>query len=343
MRFFSYRNKLRLKRLGLICAVVAGIVLLFCLGRFIYLQRFLVYTSDGVQFDYNQELSAQHLQQQPIHQEDFPLEIVDPIEGGLPTNGVDQPMKPLTGYYITTAMLQDVNAVNNALNEVETPQSLLFDVKSIYGNFYYSSSLAGTNTASADISAIDALISRLAEENQIYLIARVPAFSDSNFALANQSCGLPLSSGALWMDDNGCYWLDPQDQAVQDFLVSIAAELAELGFDEVVFDNFVMPTSSNIVYEGDRGETVAAAAQALREQLDGYAIRVSFGGASEAVAASADRVYLSTDSGADVASMVEAVASSLESPESQVVFCTASRDTRFDAYGLLRPLIEDES
>ena len=343
MRIFSYRNRQRLRKILLILAVAAGVFLLFCLGRFIYLQRFLVFTDGAAQFDYQQNLAAQDLPQETLNHEDFPIEYLDPDES-VAVSGSGQTLQALSGYYITTSMLQEMEAVTNALNDLEEPpKALLLDMKSIYGNFYYTSSLSGANTASADVAAIEALIRQYDQEGRVYLIARLPSFSDNNFALANQSCGLPLSSGALWMDSNGCYWLDPQDPAVQDYLVAIASELAELGFDEVVFDQFVMPDSQNIVYDVDRQEATAAAAQAIRTQLEGSSIRVSFGSSAAQVAASADRVYLTTDSGSQVESLVAPLQDVLADVTTQIVFCTASRDTRFDGYSLLRPLIEQIS
>ena len=41
MRIFSYRNKLLLRRILVILAVVAAVILVFCVVRFIYLQRYL--------------------------------------------------------------------------------------------------------------------------------------------------------------------------------------------------------------------------------------------------------------------------------------------------------------
>lgn len=341
MRIFSYRNKLRLRRAAAVLGIVAGVILAFCAIRFIYLQRYLVFTDSGVVFDYAQELTSQDLEQTPLNPEDFPIEYAG-LEESQAVSGEEQPLEVLTGYYITTAMLQDLDTVTAALAEADAPKAVLFDMKSIYGNFYYASSLASANTASVDIAAIEALIRQL-DSAKTYLIARVPSFSDNNFALANQSCGLPLSSGALWMDSNGCYWLDPQDPAVQDYLVAIASELLDLGFDEVVFDQFVMPDSDNIVYDGDRAEAVAASAQAIHDMLADDPIRISFGTASAGVAAAADRVYVSNDNGAAVEGIVEGFSASLSDPAAQLVFCTASRDTRFDGYSLLRPLIEDSA
>ena len=56
MRIFSYRNKQRLKISLIAAAVLLAIFLVFCLCRFIYLQRYLIYTNGVIQLDYEQDL-----------------------------------------------------------------------------------------------------------------------------------------------------------------------------------------------------------------------------------------------------------------------------------------------
>lgn len=343
MRIFSYRNKHRAKLLLLILAAAAVVLGLFVLCRFIYLQRFLVYTEDGVQLNYEQNLQAAKPTENPLSPDAFPVEIVtdDPLAVGSHTEGE---LSALSGYYITTSMLLELEKVEEALSALdETPQALLFEMKSIYGNFYYASDLPGAITSSADIDGIMDLLRPYTNSGRTYLIARIPAFTDNNFALDNQSSGLPMRSGALWMDDNNCYWLDPMDEEVQDYLISIAAELADMGFDEIVFDGFHMPDSKNIVYDSGeltREGAAAEAAKIIRTALEPLSVRISFGSESPLVAQSTDRVYLTTSSGAAVEDLVAGVSEHLSDPKTQIVFQTASRDTRFDGYSILRPLVE---
>lgn len=347
MRIFSYRNKKRAKTALLILAALLAVLILFVICRFVYLQRFLVYTDQEVTLNYEQDLQASMQLQQPIDTSQFPLAIVEQEEVKQVGMTAEDPLKPLSGYYITTNMLLDLSSVAAALNALEEPpEALFFEMKSIYGNFYYSSDLPGAITANADTDGISNLIMQYQEAGTTYLAARIPSFTDNNFALDNQSCGLPLRSGALWMDENNCYWLDPLDEDVQDYLISLAYELSALGFDEILFDGFRIPDSENIVYDsGDltREEAAAEAARILREALDPLSIRISFGSDSALVAEYTDRVYLTTDNGAAAAEMVAAVSEHLTDPHSQIVFQTASRDTRFDGYGILRPLIENRT
>ena len=65
MRIFSYRNKQRAKQFLIVLAVAAAILFLFCVCRFIYLERFLVYSNGSIVLDYDQDLGRQPQQQTP--------------------------------------------------------------------------------------------------------------------------------------------------------------------------------------------------------------------------------------------------------------------------------------
>lgn len=343
MRVFSYQNKRRAKTFLIVLSIAAAVLFLFCLFRFIYLQRFLVFSDREVTLNYTQDLVMDHTQTAPAWSEDT-LEIITEEPVIQTVGSSDAPLEPLSGYYITTQMLLDMDVVNAVLPRGDaSPDTLMLDLKSIYGNFYYSSDTPGAMTSSADISSIDSLITQLSAEPGLYLIARVASLSDTNFALANQSCGLPLRSGALWMSAEGCYWLDPLAEPVQEYLAGIAEELAYMGFDEIVFDDFRIPDSQNIIYktEGTREEAAAAAAAQLRERLSALPIRVSFVSSNPLVAEHSDRVFLVTQDGSAVSDLVKSVQDTVEDPSAEIVFLTPSRDTRFDGYGILRPLIEE--
>lgn len=341
MRIFSYRNKRRAKQFLIALGIVLALLIACCTIRFIYLQRFLVYDNGTVKLDYSQDLTKEKQQAPAWNRDSIEIITEDPVV--VEKDFSEGPLHQLTGLYITTQMLLDMESVDSALSKLEEqPKTVMLDLKSIYGNFYYSSGTRGAQTSSADIQAIDAMIDRFSSEPDLYLIARIASLSDYNFALANQSSGLPLRSGALWMDSEGCYWLDPMSEVVQDYLVSIAQELAMMGFDEIVFDDFRIPESQNIIYKGDlsREDAAAEAASILKERLSTEGIRVSFNSSNPGVAGVSDRVFLVTDNGAQVAGLVEDIQDSLSDPSAQVVFLTASRDTRFEGYGILRPLIE---
>lgn len=345
MRIFSYRNKRALRRALYIVLGAALLLLILLLCRFLYLGRYVVYEDGAVHFDRTQKLEPTGVVPETLDPAEYPFETVLDVNPATPDG--EQPMQQLSGYYISTRMLADgVDAVRAALDASDGYNAVVLDVKSVYGNYYYSTEISGATTASADvvdIAAVDALIRDLTARQDLTVIARVPAFSDPVYALAHQSEGLPLYSGALWTDDNGCYWLNPYSNGVQGYLSSIALELSQRGFDEVLFDNFYFPDSDRIAWTTDvitRDGAVLDAAENIKDNLFGNGLRVCFGTQSTAVAAFADRIFISADDPAVVSGLVESMQETLGDTAAQIVFLTDSRDTRFEACSVIRPLLE---
>lgn len=83
-----------------------------------------------------------------------------------------------------------VDEVRQTLADADGYNAVLIDVKSPLGNFYYSTDIADTQTADADIAACDALIKELTETPDLIVIARVPTFSDPNFVAKHYSSAL---------------------------------------------------------------------------------------------------------------------------------------------------------
>lgn len=336
MKLFSYHTKMRLRKalriLGILCLI--GLVLWIC--WLIWLQRYVVFTRDGVTFDFDR--STLHLEhKEPGPQETEATTAVEILFQDAPQETQD--LSPLNGVYVDTDLLQaGPDTLAGQLSALEPGTAVLLDVKSKFGNFYYTTSLSGaTQSDTVDCAAMDRLIQTL-QERGCYLIARLPAFRDSAFAQANPTAGLALSSGALWTDDEQCYWLDPASQAVTANLMQICRELQDTGFDEVVFTDFRIPDSGSIVYTAaaSKDEILRQAAQQLAS-CAGQGFTVSFTGSPDfPLPAGQTRLYLENVAPEQAAATAEKT--SVSDARTQVVFLTTSRDTRFDEYGALRRL-----
>lgn len=342
MRFLSYHVKLRIKKIALVLLVILLVLLAAWACWVLWLQRFVVYTRNGVVFDF--ESSTVHLASQPPPEPTatvvtFPVEI---IYDDNPADAVTGGLHSLSGYYVDTdALLEDFHGVRAALEQLEPGTAVLLDVKSKFGNFYYSTSLAHAPLSdSIDAAAMDELITWLSQ-SELYVVARVPAFRDSAFAQANQTAGLALASGALWTDADKCYWLDPANDTVLTNLSQICRELRDLGFDEVVFSDFRFPDSGSIVYNASasKEQIILQAAQQLVTAFSGSEFTVSFctENTTFPLPTGQARLYL-TDVAAQQAAGV-AEKASVADPNTQIVFLTESRDTRFDEYSVLRPVV----
>ena len=343
MRIFSYRNKRLVKKtLKIALAVLLGIAaLIVC--RVIYLGRFVTYDDQGAHLDYAQHLQADRTPEVQTPEEDFSFDTVldDTSEEDASQSGSLR----LTGYYITTTMLaNNLDEVRAALNQYDDYNAIMLDVKSVFGSFYYSSSITGAVKATVmDVTQVDALIKELTQKKGVTLIARVPAFSDPEYALKHQSQALPLYNGALWTDENNCYWLNPYSNDVQGYLTSIALELSGLGFDEVLFDNFYFPDSDRISWTGSvtKQEAILDAADNLSANLLNQSVRLCLGTNDPEVAAYAGRVFITSNNASQIETDAEALKDVLPDTAAQIVYITDSRDTRFDACGAMRPLLDE--
>ncbi len=337
----SYHGKLRLKRLGIALGILLLIALVALGCWFVWMQRYIVYTRDGVVFDY--ERSTLELEDKP-HNGDAQRETVslniliddgeDDEENQTQNTGI------LSGVYVDTALLlKGVDRAKEALGELTPGSAVMVDVKSKFGNFYYTTAINGASQSDS-ISApeMDAFIEEL-RKGDCYLIARLPAFRDSAFALQNQPCGLPLASGVLWTDEEKCYWLNPTKDAVLSNLVQICRELRELGFDEVVFSDFSIPDSGRIVYSSDipKDEALKRAADYLVAACGGEYFAISFVGTTDfPLPAGNTRLYVEGVAPEQL-EMVYEKAPGME-PLSQTVFVVDTRDTRYDTYSHIRLL-----
>lgn len=343
MRIFSYRNKRLVKKtLKIALAGLLGIAaLIIC--RVIYLGRFVTYDDQGAHLDYAQHLQADRTPEVQAPEEDFSFDTVldDTSEEDASQSGSLR----LTGYYITTTMLaNNLDEVRAALNQYDDYNAIMLDVKSVFGSFYYSSSITGAVKATVmDVTQVDALIKELTQKKGVTLIARVPAFSDPEYALKHQSQALPLYNGALWTDENNCYWLNPYSNDVQGYLTSIALELSGLGFDEVLFDNFYFPDSDRISWTGSvtKQEAILDAADNLSANLLNQSVRLCLGTNDPEVAAYAGRVFITSNNASQIETDAEALKDVLPDTAAQIVYITDSRDTRFDACGAMRPLLDE--
>lgn len=331
----SYRNKILLKKLLRIGLFVLALALLMCIVVLIYVEPYMVYDRDGAHLDLRADLTATEppIDTAPRPTVDRP-QIVS-SEGEVKA----QTLAELGGYYITTSMLRNPQAVLDAVMALDSPCAVMIQLKSIWGNFYYSTSIGGAPSADVEIELIDELIAYL-KANGFYMIAEIPAFSDTAFALENIPCGLPLSSGALWMDENGCYWLDPANENVLSYLMQIVRDLTSLGFNEVAFSNFTFPTSSSIVYNSAQTGTqlISEAASQLTGFFSGSELTISFVTDSTDFPAEGctGRLFFPDVDGSRVERYLQAYT---QSSLAELVFLATSRDTRFEEQAVLRPLI----
>ena len=335
-----YRTRRALRRLGIAAVVLllAAVVAWMC--WVIWLERYIVYSSDGAKLDFS--LSHDFVGGQVAVEPEKETVFIYYNEG----NNVVQlstELEQLSGYYADTAALTaGIDQVRAQIQTLDGETPIMLDVKHEKGYFYYSTSVgSSTYDSKLDIAAMDQLIADLAKSEH-YLIARIPALREYDFIFLDANSkynGLDSTRGEgyLWMD-SGAYWLDPTTSGTLTYLIQIVTELRELGFDEVVLDEFRFPETDQVLFTADKSKSLTDAAATLVSACSTDNFCVSFVQANTAftLPEGRTRVYLKDVAATDAASKAESFG--LEDPEIRVVFISESNDTRYDDYGILRPL-----
>ena len=332
----TWRSRKRLKALGITLGVLTAAGLLLWLCWVLWLGRFVVYTRDSVRLDFGWQTPGAFVTAEPP--EKTPVEILYDDGVDAPVNR-NQPLARLSGCTISAELLTgDLTELNRIIREQPKGSAILLELKNGSGTFFYDTATGGKVSGKVDREAVRELIGYLSKADY-YVIASVPAFRDRAFGLDNTGFGILHSSGGyLWAGSDKCYWLDPLKTGTRNHLLSIAMELRDLGFDEVLFTDFCFPPTADILYESDQLAALNETAQHLMENLATETFCVSFACNEEGFRLPQGRTRLYR-TGVD-ASLAQNVASSVLVPDAQVnlVYLTETLDTRFDAYGVLRPL-----
>lgn len=330
-----YKTQRLFKRVGTVILITVLVAVAVALCWLLWLERFIVYDREqGIILDSRSSSDIQGLPMQ--HRNNLPKVDIYYNEG---ENAIvtETDLTQIIGYYISTADLEkDISVIRPQLEALEPGTPIMIDVKNIKGELFYESSASEYRSTTISATAMTDLMKYL-NNNDFYTIARLPAFRDFHFGLNNVAYGLPTRGGYLWVDNSYCYWLNPSSQGTRSYLISIITELKNLGFDEVVLTDFTIPSSTEIVFDGDRDKAVNDCAQVLVDTCTSSSFTLSFvGQPSFVLPEGRSRLYLENAQPAQASVLAENTG--LEQPEIYVVFITELHDTRFDDYSVLRPL-----
>ena len=332
-----YRTRRILQQIAIIALVVFVVAALVWLCWFTWLKRYIIYTrNDGavVDFSMSAQLPEGELALPPAQNETVSIYY---NEGDNAIN-TSKELTQLVGYYVDRdALIAGTDQVLQQARELDRKTPIMLEVKSATGNFFYSSAVAEYRDSKVNVESVDELIREL-NESGFYLIARLPSLRDRMYGLNNVNDGVFDTRGAyLFRDEGACYWLNPARQGVLTYLVQIVSELKSLGFDEVVFDYFEFPDTKYMRFDGDKDQALAEAAKTLLTSCGSDNFTVSFAQKPGfSLPEGRTRLYIKDAVAADAALLAQQTG--LENAQVRVVFLTQFHDTRFDEYGVLRPL-----
>lgn len=335
-----YRLRRGVRRFFVTVLVLLAIAATGLTAWFVWLGRFVVYTRDGARFDFQLGGFSQGVLASRPNQETVPIQFGDGTSSDVTEDGE---LKQLSGYSVSLSLLtSDFQGTKALLEALPEGSMVMLDMKTLQSEYLFDTAL-GRKYSKVDQEQLLQVI-RTLQDKGCYLIAAVPSFQEYWYILDDQTTRVPYGlakkggKGALWLDSDGPnYWLNPTSTGTLNLLVQVVSQLRDLGFDEVLLKDFRFPDTDKIVFSGDKTEALDQAAQTLVQACTNSGFAVSFEASEElTLPRGRCRLYLKNVAAADLSSMVGRC--HVEDPQTQIVILTDLKDTRFDQYGVLRPL-----
>lgn len=335
-----YRTRRMLQRVGIVCLILFLLFIIAWFCSVVFLQRYVVYTREGAMLDMS--VSANEIIGEVATPPVGSTDITIYYNEGEDAINMSDDLVQLDGYFLDIdAMKLDLAGAWDLMEPLKSNTPIMIDLKGGYGSTYYSSTLPGIITSSEiSVASVDELIGYMNEKN-FYTIARISAFRDYNYGLNHVSAGLMHVNGlGLWPDEGHCYWLDPTKEDTINWLVSIIKEIKNMGFDEVVLTDFCFPNTDKIRFDGDKDAALLDAANRLIAETASNGFTLSFETANYEfpLPEGRTRMYLEKISATNVGMVASKASEAIPDTNTRLVFIAETNDTRFNTYGVLRPL-----
>jgi len=275
--YLGYRGRRSSGRRWIIFALV---LILLAAAAFLLAQQYIVYDMDG---SYHFELPWSHhggTQQTSHHGGRQDLEIIierpeEPEPEKIPLHAQELDASALTADKMNAALAALPEGVN----------SVAVRLKTVKGELLYPSQLADAAEAKAVAGKDEAraAIETLTASGR-YTIARLAMLHDSRYSFAHMVEASVLQrnyKNYVWYAPDSSFYLAPEKEMARQYLCNIAAEVASMGFDELLLDEFGYPTKGrlNNIFTDDREMTMEAAlallADNLRETVSEYGVKLS--------------------------------------------------------------------
>lgn len=168
------------------------------------------------------------------------------------TGGVTEDIRPdrvkVKGIYVS-GPVAGIAKMDDLIDLVDRTElnAMVIDIKNDEGKVTYkmqSEQVLEIDAGVRYIPDIDGLVAKC-KEKDIYLIARIVAFRDPYLAERKPEWAVHTKDGEIFRDKNGLAWVNPYRREVWDYLVEIASQAGQAGFDEVQFDYIRFSTDVN--------------------------------------------------------------------------------------------------
>lgn len=241
----SYHGRSSLRNALKILAIILLILIILAAGAFIYLQQFIVISADGVR------LELPFLQQEdpsPEPSSHASPPVVMPTPPATPEPTPEPTPEAIAPVFMPAEALTDGSVLNRLTDA--GGDCALFDMKTDVTdlNFTSASQPIAQAVYNPQTPGLNDAIREMNQTDGLYTVARVSCFKDAYIFLYNDTFPIRTNGGYRWTGPDTLMWISPTNPSVQDYLIQICVELAQLGFDEILLDNAGYPSEGNLGY-----------------------------------------------------------------------------------------------
>ncbi len=236
-----YRGRSKLRTALIVVVALLFLLLLAAVAFFFLAQPYVVYNDDGsVRFDFPWSSRVEATPTpEPTSEEDL-FVIVTP-----------EPVPEPTPAPVAALLSLPLSAVDEGTVQAQAQAAgatgVVLTMKALDGTLGYTSQdpMALHAKVSSEVEGRNQAIEALTA-GDLYTVARVTCFQDNVIPyFYGKTCGLRTANGN-WRGAEGSRWLSPASETARDYLASLCAELAGLGFDEIWLDVCAFPTQGKL-------------------------------------------------------------------------------------------------
>lgn len=233
----SYRGRSGLRTFLKVLAWLLAVVLVVLIAGFFLLRQYIVYTDTGPKLVLPgwAETDRQDPAVQSPTPTPTPSQVLVVEDDPEPTPTPTPEPKAYTGYVtLPVTALTDGTALDQVTQA--GADGAIFDMKREDGYLGYQSAVpaAVEGRTSGEI-----VVESVPEE--LYAVARLSCFRDNRMPRQHNPWALRTATGN-WVDSESIRWLSPANQWAVDYVAAVCAELAAMGFDELLLDYASFPT-----------------------------------------------------------------------------------------------------
>lgn len=267
-------------------AIFLAVAVVLAIAGVMYLQRYVVYTDEGAKLElppFLQNLRQGDEPEEPEGSASLPgFGDVSITEDPVPPGPEPEPEPEIPGFALTLPVSDVVDGGAAARLEESGAGAVVLEVKNPVGQLVWRSDqqIAGWSKVNGTQAVSDAL--RQWNEGKMYTVAWVHCFRDDTVPYYNNNMALRWGS-YNWRDELGMRWTSPAAERTQAYVAALCGELAALGFDEIVLEDFSFPTQGRLeqINRGDSYDSARFTAELedfltqVQEAAEPYGAKIS--------------------------------------------------------------------